>query len=322
MIRKVENNPELYPSFKVENNILYKHILSDNPLAETYTDWKIVVPAPNRSKLLKMYHDDPTSGHLGVFKTLSRISAIYYWPKMKQSVQFYVHSCKVCSQCKPSNLPQAGLMGKYRDIKYPFQMISADLLGPYPRSKKGNRFLLVVCDWFTKLVLVHPMPKATSSSIVKFLENQVFLIFGVPQIIVVDNGPQFISKEFKALADSYKVQKIWYSARYTPQVNPTERVNRTIVTAIRSYIKDSHKTWDESIHQIAQAIRLAKHEVTGYSPSFLNFYRNVPVDGSFYGKIAPVANNPVNIDQNVIDPNFVQQIPEFLPAQNAAFLRT
>lgn len=310
MVSNVRNNPDLFPAFRVENAILYKHVFQSEKFTDTSPEWKIVVPTPNRVEILKLFHDDPTAGHLGVLKTFSRVSKLYYWPRMKQSIQLYVRSCRVCAQCKPDNLPQAGLMGKYRDIKYPFQMISADLLGPYPRSKNGNRFVLVVCDWFTKFVLVHPMSKATTSSIIKFLENQVFLIFGVPQIVVVDNGPQFISKDFKQLMQSYNVQKIWYNARYHPQVNPCERVNRTLTTAIRSYIKENQKTWDTVIFKVAQAIRLAKHEVTGYSPSFLNFYRNVPVDGSFYGNIIENAKNDVNLSNQLIDPDILQNLPE------------
>lgn len=41
-------------------------------------------------------------------------------------------------------------------------IISADLLRPNPREKNGNHYLLVVVDWFTKSVLVHRMPIATT----------------------------------------------------------------------------------------------------------------------------------------------------------------
>lgn len=309
MVQKVKKKPDLFPAFKVENDILYRHVFSKNPLSKEASEWKIVVPSGNRLDVLKMFHDDATGGHFGLYKTLHRVSELYYWPKMRQSVYNYVRRCKICASCKSSNLPQSGLMGKYRDISFPFQLISTDLLGPYPRSKNGNQYLLVVVDWFTKFVLVHPMSKATSRAIVTFLENNVFLIFGAPQIIAADNGPQFTSREFESLVRSYNVQKVWYNARYHPQINHTERVNRVVTTAIRSYIKDNHKTWDQSIHKVAQAIRLAKHEITELSPSFLTFSRNVPIDGSFYGAISERANNKIEMAKRIIDPQHLQQIP-------------
>ncbi|KAK9739006.1 Integrase core domain [Popillia japonica] len=264
MVAKVKENPEKFPSFRVENNYLYKHILrvennylykhilSRNPLGGNLSDWKIVVPTPHRGEILHKYHDAETAAHLGVSKTFNRIFELYYWPRMRQDIYKYVKKCKICASCKSSNLPKAGLMGSYKNINFPFQLISADLLGPYPRSQNGNQYLLVVVDWFTKYCLVHPLAKATSKAITKFLENQVFLVYGVPQIFVCDNGPQFRSSEFQNLMKEYKVQKVWYNARYHPQINATERQNRVIVTAIRSYVGQNHRTWDKSIPKLMQ----------------------------------------------------------------------
>lgn len=310
MMDKVQKNPELYPSFRVENNLLYKHLLPRTDIVSNLTNWKIVVPNANRLDVFKLYHENPTAGHFGVSKTLARITELYYWPRLRQSVYSYVRKCPTCASCKSSNLPQAGLMGSYRNINFPFQLISVDLLGPYPRSRNGNQYLLVVVDWFTKFVLVHPISQATSKGIVKFLENQVFLVFGVCQVISVDNGSQFISKEFKKLMSDYKVQKIWYNARYHPQVNHAERVNKVIVTTIRCFIHDNHKTWDSEIFKIAQAIRTAKHDVTGYSPAFLNFARNVPLTGDYYGQIADNSNNVVSISDKAQLITDLQEIPK------------
>ncbi|KAK9729461.1 RNase H-like domain found in reverse transcriptase [Popillia japonica] len=69
MVAKVKENPEKFPSFRVENNYLYKHILSRNPLGGNLSDWKIVVPTPHRGEILHKYHDAETAAHLGVSKT-------------------------------------------------------------------------------------------------------------------------------------------------------------------------------------------------------------------------------------------------------------
>lgn len=309
MLTKVQGNPEKYPSYRVKNNILYKHIFNNHSLVSNVTDWKIVVPTKNRSEIFYMFHDDPTAGHFGVSKTLFRIMELYYWPNIRKEVYKYVRKCPICAANKSSNLPRAGLMGAYRNINFPFQLISADLLGPYPRSKNGNQYVLVVVDWFTKFVLVRPLFKATSAAIIKFLENDVFLIYGVPQIFACDNGTQFTSREFKLFIDKYKVQKVWYNAKYHPQINHTERVNRVIVTAIRSYVNKNHKTWDVSIYQVAQAIRLAKHDITGYPPAFLNFARNIPLTGDYYGKIAENADNMLSIGEKNQLIDDVQELP-------------
>lgn len=310
MISKVQREPENYPNFKAENNILYKHIYDRFASIGNVSDWKIVVPTKNRATILAQFHDNSTAAHPGVYKTLSRISELYYWNGLRRSVHKYVKNCKVCVACKPINLPQAGLMGQYRNINFPFQLISCDLLGPYPRSRKGNRYVFVVVDWFTKFTLVQTLPKATAPAIAKYLENDVFLVFAVPQIISADNGKQFTSKLFKDLMPKYKVQKIWYNCNFRPQINHTERVNKSIVTAIRSYCHEDHRSWDEEVYRIAQAFRLNKHEVTETPSSFLIFSRNVPVSGDCYGKIAENANNQIAISEKVHRLDDAQVMPE------------
>jgi hypothetical protein len=61
----------------------------------------------------------------------------------------------------------------------------------------------------------------------------VFLTQGVPEIIIADNGSQFVSKEFNDLLAKYNVPKFWKNALYHPQNNPTERTNHAIKKAVK-----------------------------------------------------------------------------------------
>jgi transposase InsO family protein len=302
--------PSKYPTFRLENDLLLKHVPYSHHIESNLPSWKIVVPKKNRKAVFRECHNDPTAGHFGNLKTLARISDSYYWPKMRRDVARLVKHCNVCAAQKSPNTSRPGLMGDYKNISFPFQMISTDLCGPLPRSKGGNQFILVIVDWFTKYVLVKAIPKATSKAIVNFMENEVFLKFGVPQIIVCDNGSQYISKEFRNFAERYGVQQIKYNARYHPQHNHTERINRIIITAISSYIHENHRVWDENIHKVTHAINTAQHEVTGYSPAFLNLARNIPLSGSYYG---PVTENDKNIPLISNKNQLLKDIQELTP---------
>lgn len=308
MIEKVRGQPDNFPNFRVQDDCLYKYLPSPYPMTSNIPEWKLVVPTDNRLLLLRQFHDDPSSGHFGVAKTMSRINELYYWPKLKQSVSQYVKSCKLCAAQKSDNKPPCGMMGKDKTVRFPFQLVSMDLMGPFPKSTKGNRFLFVVVDWFTKFVLVRPLRLANTKPIIEFLQQQVFSIFGVPQIVLCDNGSQFTSKEFTSYLQSVKVQKIWYTARYHPQVNPTERVNRVIGVALATLINVNHREWDKHVYEIAQAIRLAKHEATEVPPAFLMFGRHVPASGDFYG---PVTNSdPIEISNRLFWSNELTFLPE------------
>lgn len=285
MLDNVLQSPEKYSEWKVDAGLLYKRIASNYGIHTNLPEWKIVVPKGRRLTIFKDCHDNPQAAHLGTFKTVQRIKELYYWPKLAQDVRKYVRHCNICSAQKTSTFARPGLMGQPKKVNFPWQYVSVDLLGPLPRSKNGYAYLLMVSDYFSKYCLFHPLKKATAPLIEKFLEEQVFLVYGAPQILACDNGVQFTGNIFKRLAAQYDV-KIFYNARYHPQVNAVERVNRVVEAAIRSYLKETdHCCWDQEIHKIGFALRTAVHEATGFSPSMLNFGRYVPSRGSFYGKI-------------------------------------
>jgi len=299
--------PERYPLFQLRDGRLYHHSRTQPEPVTNVDPWKLVLPSKYRSEALAECHDLPTASHLGINKTYNRLADLYYWPGMKRDALLYVSRCRVCAAHKVDNKQPAGTMGIMKKVCYPFQMLAIDFLGPLPRSTSGNQYILVVVDVFTKYVFLKPFSRATSKKVIKYLEDEIFLVFGVPQTIVCDNGSQFISKEFKAFAERYKVRNIFYNARYFPQNNPAERVNRVVITALSSYLHENHRLWDVNLPKIAQALRLAKHDATGNSPAFLNFGRMVPLSGNYYGTFDP-EKDPLEISPST---NYVEDLKKF-----------
>ncbi|KAB0790294.1 hypothetical protein PPYR_15365, partial [Photinus pyralis] len=83
---KVQTHPEEYPEYKIQQGELYRAFpLSSPAAAEGFgSSWKLCVPKHQRSRVLKECHDQPTAGHLGVAKTISRVFQNYYWPRSTQ----------------------------------------------------------------------------------------------------------------------------------------------------------------------------------------------------------------------------------------------
>ena len=280
---EVSQHPDRHPGWRVTNNELFHYKANRRVLPVDAPNWKLVVPKELRSEVLRKCHDEPTAAHFGFFKTYRRVSTDYFWNTLKSDVSRYVRECRVCGAQKVPADQRAGLMGRQKLVEFPFQLVSVDLIGPLPRSKRGFSWLIVLTDWYTKFVLVKPLRRATAQEVTEFMEREVFLMFGIPEIVMCDNGVQFVSGLFKRLMSDYGIKKCWYNAKYHPQVNFTERVNRVITTAIRSYIGNQpHYTWDEKVFHIASAIRSAVHEVTGYAPNHLVFGRDLPNSGSSY----------------------------------------
>lgn len=282
MKERILSTPDKFPHWRVENDILYKYVQNDIPeLSQEWDVWKLVVPKDKRRALIKEHHDNVRCGHLGSYKTYWRLHTKYTWPKMRYDVAKYVRSCTICAQQKPEQKRPCGLMGSRPEIDKPWQMLSIDFMGPFPRSQKGYTHLIVACDYFTKYVLMCPVRSAKANSLAAFVEQQIFLVYGVPQFLICDNGPQMRSREFQQLCRKYHT-RISYTAHYNPKADPVERYNKVVKTMISSYVGDNHRKWDLHLAEIGCALRTAKSEVTGFTPFFSNFGREYVCDGREY----------------------------------------
>lgn len=292
-------NSEDASDWMINQGLLWKY-LKLKQFPDENDSWKIVVPEKLRGHVLKECHNDPVAGHFGVKKSVNRVRQHYFWPTLIRDVKDHVRKCETCAKYKPTNMPPIGHMGRHREVSEPFQIVSMDLMGPFPRSKSGNTMLLVISCWFSKFVFLFPMRNGKTSNLTKIVEEQIFLVFGVPKVIICDNGKQFVSAQFKEMMSNYSAE-IWYTPYYHPQSNPTERVNKVVGTAIASYVEDNHKEWDKYIPHIGHAIRTAIHEVTGKTPSYLFFGRETSVHAkiNYHTKNEPLVFDRTDYDRNL-----------------------
>lgn len=285
MINLVSEDPKKFPNWKIENKLLYRKVSLNSNFSDS--EWKQVVPKKKRLEIIRECHDPPTAAHLGKFKTFKRVANKFYWPGMAADISRYVRNCEVCASQKPEQKLPMGFMQNQRMVTEPWQLISTDIMGPLPMTTNRNRWIMVVSDYFTKFSLIFPLKTANSKNICQILENDIFCVYGAPRFVICDNGPQFRSEEFKRKLAEYQAKPL-YNPNYHPQANATERVNRVVKTAIRSYIKENQRHWDRHLPQIGYALRSAIHETTGYSPNFLNFGREVVISGKDRPSISPV----------------------------------
>lgn len=275
------NAPSSVPNYILQGNKLYRHMKNKNLLATEFS-WKEVVPEEQRQDILAKCHSEPTSGHFGTFKTYKRVALTYYWPKMYNDIVKYVSNCDICLAYKVPTHATLGKMGRPKDCCRPFQVLSIDLVGPLPVSRKQNSYIFVTTCCFSKYCLIFPIRRATADVISKIMENNIFLVHGVPQTIILDNGSQFISRELDKLFENYMVPNVHFTPKYTPQVNTVERFNKTIVTALSTFVNEDHRTWDVNLPKIQFAMNNSINEVTGFTPAFLVHGRELVTCGSHY----------------------------------------
>lgn len=161
-------------------------------------------------------------------------------------------------------------MSGYFSAERPFQCLYIDLIGPYRRSKKGNIGAIVLLDNWTKFPFLRPIRRFSSEAVVSFLKSEIFPLFGTPEMIISDNGKQFKCNHFANFLKDRGVRHIC-TALYSSQANASERVNRSVITRIRSYISSDHSDWDAHLQDVAESLRSSYHHTTGYSPYYSVF---------------------------------------------------
>ena len=80
---------------------------------------------------------------------------------------------------------------------YPMERIAIDILGELPQTTKGNKYILVVSDYFTKWTEVLPMPNMEACTVAKLLVEELFSRFGISQMIHSDQGRRLKATSLK-----------------------------------------------------------------------------------------------------------------------------
>ena len=148
-------------------------------------DWnvfhQIVVPKCYRPDILSLAHDHVLSGHLGIKKTLDRVGRHFYWQRMRQDVVEYCKTCHTCQVTgKPNQVIPKAPLKPIPAFDEPFSRVIIDCVGPMPKTKAGNEYLLTIMCASTRFPEAIPLRKITAQNIVKALVK-FFTMFGIPQ---------------------------------------------------------------------------------------------------------------------------------------------
>ncbi|KAG5565622.1 hypothetical protein RHGRI_001511 [Rhododendron griersonianum] len=89
-----------------------------------------------------------------------------------------------------------------------------DLVGPIRPALRKNRWILAATEVYTKWVEAVPLKKATGDAVATFIKENIICRFGIPQMILSDNGTPFINHHVGGLLDEYSIDHRTSSAYY------------------------------------------------------------------------------------------------------------
>ncbi|RVX12416.1 Retrovirus-related Pol polyprotein from transposon 412 [Vitis vinifera] len=194
--------------------------------------------------VLAELHEGVCGNHTGGRSLAHRAhSQGYYWPTMKKDAAAYVQKCDKCQRYAPiPHIPSIAL--KSVSSPWPFAQWGMDIVDP-PSSTRPKKFLLVATDYFSKWVEAEAYASIKDKDVTKFVWKNIVCRYGIPQIIIADNGPQFDSIAFRNFCSELNIRNSYSTPRYPQSNGQAEATNKTLVNALKKRLERAKGKWVE-----------------------------------------------------------------------------
>jgi transposase InsO family protein len=136
----------------------------------------------------------------------------------------------------------------------------------HPGSSKGHRFILVAMDYFTKWTEAVPLRNMTHREVISFVQEHIIYWFGVPQTLTTDQGPSFISHQFREFTESLKIKLLNSSPYYVQANGQAKTSNKVLIKIIKKRIRDNPRKWHEKLSDALWAHRTSRHGAMKVTP--------------------------------------------------------
>ncbi|GKA12898.1 reverse transcriptase domain-containing protein [Tanacetum coccineum] len=194
----------------------------------------------------------------------------YYWPTMHADAKTEVDKCDSCQIHSPiPRLPKTFMTSIM--APWPFYQWGMDILGPLTPARGGAKFVIVAIDYFTKWVEAKPLVKITGKEIIRFVMDNIICRYGLPRVIVTDNGAQLVSDPFKSWCTRFEIQQMNTAVAH-PQANGlVERANRSLMEGIKTRLGREKAGWVDELPNVLWAHRTSIKQSNGETPFSLTY---------------------------------------------------
>ena len=203
------------------------------------------------------------SGTRSLVHKLIRVG--YYWPSMLKDAQTYVKSCDKCQRFS-NFIRQSSEELTPMTAPWLFIQWGLDIMGPFPTAIRQLKFLVVGIDYFTKWVEAEALATITEKNIRSFVWRNIICRYGIPRVLVSDNGKQFDNSVFRNFCSELGI-KNHYSSPAHPQVNgQVEVMNRSLLKIIKTQLEGAKGIWPDKLPSVLWAYRTTARTPTRETP--------------------------------------------------------
>ena len=162
---------------------------------------KVYVPKDEelRAEVIQWHYDVPAAGHGGKWKTVELVTRNYWWPGVTRDVGKYVEGYDLCQRMKNKTEEVAEKLKLSEIPEKPWTYLTVDFITKLP-TVAGKDAILVVYDRLSKMTyFVATMEGTSAEGLVRLFRDNMWKLYGIPESVVSDRGPQFVAELTKEL---------------------------------------------------------------------------------------------------------------------------
>ncbi|GJS87344.1 reverse transcriptase domain-containing protein [Tanacetum coccineum] len=200
----------------------------------------------------------------------------YYWSTMHRDAREEIRKCDSCQiHSSIPKLPKT-LMTSIM-APWPFFQWGMDVLGTLPKVPWKVRFVIVAVDYFTKWIEAKLLAKTIGKEVKKFEWDNIVCRYGLPKIIVMDNGTNFIHDPFKSWCKKLNITQINTAVAHPKANGLVERANRSLMKGIKTRLGRERKGWVDELPNVLWAHKTSLKTSNGETPCNLTFESEVVI---------------------------------------------
>ncbi len=195
-----------------------------------------------RYTLLELAYSLLMGGYLGVNKTENRIQQHFRWPKWRRSEAEFENTCHVCQMVdKPNQNIKSAPLKPVPAFDIPFSRAIIDCIGPMPKAKSGNCYLLTIMCASIRFLEAIPLRKYHPRSL------SIHAIWHAQRHSIWSRF-QFHIWDFSNVMHQLGIKHVIASAYHPQSQGALKQYHQKLKAMTKAYYFDNRKYWDEWIH--------------------------------------------------------------------------
>ena len=310
-IIELQENLPLYDELRdkeKQNNGVYE--LNDG-LIRLIEGKQVLIPEKLEGVVLSYAH--LICGHTGWTRLYAYVRQKYFFPELKEKCKNIATTCHICYVSNPSTHRKTPVHSVI--ASYPLEIVTADLLEVEAIQGKKQHKILVICDYFSKVIWTFDLKSFTGSAFLDKFKEFLSCTGMVTKIIIVDNATIFSNAEVLTFLHLVGIRKVKGNANHSQSRGLVESTIRILQTLLRKLLALSSKyNYEDLLFLAPVLLNRSVNRITGMSPYEMLYGRDLTNSGPIGTNIDPpdyrLFNESVKDDLKRLREKMVERIDQ------------